>query len=205
MSDHPSDKHPPFHVELAEKILENLKTNGSLYTPGWIAASPELPFNPVSNNRYRGGNLVNLWMTGMLKGWNDPRWMTYKQAQEHGYQVRRGEKGSRIVFVQSTRQVPERNDSGGVVRDEQGNPKTTLIALERPFIRHSFVFNGTQIDGLPPLKPRAKEFEPITEAEKILSASGASLHHDQLSRAFYRPSTDSIHLPQRSQFCEWAQ
>jgi antirestriction protein ArdC len=74
-----SDKHPPFHIELAQKVIENLKTNGSLYTPGWKDAAPELPFNPASNRRYRGGKLLNLWLTAMLKGWNDPRWMSFSR------------------------------------------------------------------------------------------------------------------------------
>ena len=195
-----SDKHPPFHIELAQKVIENLKTNGSFYTPGWKDAAPELPFNPASNRRYRGGNLLNLWLTAMLKGWNDPRWMTYRQAQEQGYQVRRGEGGSRIVFIQSSKEVPLLNDRGEVIRDEEGKVKTRHVSLERPMIRHSFVFNGNQIEGIPSLERRTKAFEPIEGAEKILTASGASLFHDQLSKAFYRPSTDSIHLPERGQF-----
>jgi putative DNA primase/helicase len=200
MSDRTTDKHPPFHIELAEKVLENLKTHNSLYTPGWTNGVAELPLNPVSNRRYRGGNLLNLWLTSMNRGWNDPRWMTYKQATEQGAQVRRGERGSRIVFVQSTRQVPVVNEQGNLVRDEEGNVKTKNVLLDRPIIRQSFVFNGTQIDGLPPRESNTRTFEPLDAAEKILSGSGATIRHDQLSRAFYRPSTDSIHMPLRSQF-----
>ena len=200
MSDRTTDKHPPFHVELAQKVIENLKTHNSLYTPGWTNGVAELPLNPVSNRRYRGGNLLNLWLTSMNRGWNDPRWMTYKQATEQGAQVRRGERGSRIVFVQSTRQVPVINEQGTVVRDEEGKVKTKNVLLDRPIIRQSFVFNGTQVDGLPPLESKTRSFEPLDAAEQILSGSGATIRNDQLSRAFYRPSTDSIHMPMRSQF-----
>jgi antirestriction protein ArdC/phage/plasmid primase-like uncharacterized protein len=195
-----TDKHPPFHIELAQKVLENLKNHNSLFTPGWTNGVAELPLNPVSNRRYRGGNLLNLWLTSMNRGWNDPRWMTYKQATEQGAQVRRGERGSRIVFVQSTRQVPIVNEQGNLIRDEEGNVKTKNVLLDRPMIRQSFVFNGTQIDGLPPRESNTRTFEPLDAAEQILSSSGATIRHDQLSRAFYRPSTDSIHMPMRSQF-----
>ncbi|MBW9878691.1 DNA primase, partial [Escherichia coli] len=40
----------------------------------------------------------------------------------------------------------------------------------------------------------------IERAESILEASGAKISHDQVDRAFYRMSTDSIHLPQQASF-----
>ena len=49
-----------------------------------------MPFNPVTGTRYKGINLVNL----MAQEYGDPRWMTYKQAKEKGYQVRRGERAA---------------------------------------------------------------------------------------------------------------
>jgi antirestriction protein ArdC len=57
-----------------------------------------MPANPVTGNRYRGGNAIHLLASAMQKGYDDPRWMTYKQAFEEGWQVRRGEKGTQIEF-----------------------------------------------------------------------------------------------------------
>jgi antirestriction protein ArdC len=63
------------------------------------------------------------------------------------------------------------------------------------------VFNAEQIDGLPPMAVRQdKSWNSIERAESILEASGAKISHDQVDRAFYRVSTDSIHLPQQAAF-----
>jgi antirestriction protein ArdC len=50
--------------------------------------SLELPFNPTSERMYRGGNVIHLMATGLQRGYGDPRWMTYKQASDNGWQVR---------------------------------------------------------------------------------------------------------------------
>ena len=52
------------------------------------------------NRAYRGGNALHLMAVGARKGFDDPRWLTYRQAQENGWQVRKGEKGSQIEFWQ---------------------------------------------------------------------------------------------------------
>ncbi|TOK33231.1 DNA primase, partial [Vibrio parahaemolyticus] len=64
------------------------------------------------------------------------------------------------------------------------------------------VFNGEQIDGMPPLeqKEKTQTWDAVERAEHILKASGANIRHGEHDRAFYRPSTDSIHLPDKEQF-----
>jgi antirestriction protein ArdC len=64
------------------------------------------------------------------------------------------------------------------------------------------VFNAEQIDGLPPLQVQAKapDGDRHARAAAVLAASGADIRHDQSERAFYRPATDRIHLPERDRF-----
>ena len=57
-----------------------------------------MPFNPTTARAYRGGNAIHLMVTAMNRGYGDRRWMTYKQATDRGWQVRRGEKGTQIEF-----------------------------------------------------------------------------------------------------------
>ena len=65
----------------------------------------------------------------------------------------------------------------------------------------AIVFNAAQIDGLAPMPPRhAAEWPSLDRAEQLLRTSGATLVHAAQNRAFYRPVTDSIHLPHRVQF-----
>src|SRR5438309_430762 len=56
------------------------------------------PKNPTTDKAYRGGNAIHLMATGLRRGYEDPRWMTYKQSADQGWQVRRGEKGTQIEF-----------------------------------------------------------------------------------------------------------
>ena len=61
-------------------------------------ASLGMPMNPTTDKTYRGGNAIHLMATGLRRGYEDPRWMTYKQAADLGWQVRKGEKGTQIEF-----------------------------------------------------------------------------------------------------------
>ena len=62
------------------------------------------------------------------------------------------------------------------------------------------VFNAEQIDGLPPQKIVKPDWNPLERAENILNASTVKIKHTEDNRAFYRVSTDSIHLPGKAQF-----
>ena len=85
---------------------------------------------------YRGVNVLMLWASAMEKGYNCPLWLTYKQAAELGGQVRKGEKGSLVVYA---------NTFTKTGTDEQG----AEVETEIPFMKGYTVFNAEQIDGLP--------------------------------------------------------
>lgn len=136
--------------------------------------------NPVSGNRYQGLNLLQL----MLQDREDPRWMSYKQAEALGAQVRQGEQGTRIRCPRTVRQDGAQESAEWKI---QG-------------FRHRTVFNAEQIDGLPKLKRRRQSWIPARRAEQILQASGARVRHIPGNEAYYRPATDAITLPERYQF-----
>lgn len=85
-------------------------------------------------------------------------------------------------------------------RDEDGNVKTVLVERDKPYIRFFNVFHASQIDGIPEWDGREISWNPDDRAEAILENSGASITHDQRDRAFYRPSSDEIHLPPQAAF-----
>ena len=85
--------------------------------------------------------------------------------------------------------------------DAKGEPIKQTVKLERPRVFFATVFNAEQIDGLPALQPRKQQdWNAVERAEQILQASGAVIRHGEQNRAFYRPATDSIHLPDKGQF-----
>jgi antirestriction protein ArdC len=85
----------PFSDQVAEKLIKQLEAGTAPWQRPWGETSnAQLPMNPSSGNRYKGINVVHL----LSEGRADPRWMTYKQAETVGAQVRKGEKGTTIQF-----------------------------------------------------------------------------------------------------------
>ena len=118
----------------------------------------------------------------------DPRWLTYRQAHENGWQVRRGEQGTHVEFWQ----FPDRAGKPG----SEGKPEVADAQRDSFIYRVYTVFNAKQIDGIPPHFPRVRqEWEVLQSAQAILDSSGARIHHDQPDREFYSRSADTIHLP----------
>lgn len=187
----------PFHETVAEKLIEQLKAGTAPWQKPWAAGEfGSMPMNPTTGNRYKGINAIQL----MMQGRSDPRWMTYKQASEQGAQVRKGEKSTSIQYWQFTEERIKKGDDGKPVLNEKGEKVKITVELERPKCFYANVFNAEQIDGLPAITRKEQTWDAIERAEHILAASGARITHQAGDRAFYRPSTDSITMPERSQF-----
>jgi N12 class adenine-specific DNA methylase/antirestriction protein ArdC/phage/plasmid primase-like uncharacterized protein len=189
----------PYHEILAEKLIEQIKQGTAPWQRPWQPGDPNAftPMNPTTGKRYRGINAIQLMCEDKI----DQRWMTYKQAEAVGGQVRKGEKGTPIQYWKFSEEQTLTDEFGKPRFNEQGEKLTLSVKLERPRVFYATVFNAEQIEGLPPLELRKEqEWSAVERAEHILQASGAKILHGELNRAFYRPSTDSIHLPDRSQF-----
>ncbi len=155
--------------------------------------------NHVSGNAYRG---INAFMTALfteLAGYDSNEWVTFRQAKEKGGQVRRGEKGLPIVYFN----FQEKNlEMDNVKTGEKENHKVKI-----PFARYSTVFNLSQVDGIEYKSISTTEEEkfdhkPIAVAEEQLAAFNGvpKIVHDQDNRAFYKPSTDTINIPELNEF-----
>ncbi len=184
--------------EVAAKIIEQLEQGTAPWQKPWKPGELSLPYNASTGKEYRGIN--SMWLA--MQGHGDPRWMTYNQANDAGAQVRKGSKGTKIVYWKTHDEEKAKDENGKPIIGEDGKPKMIRVALERPRAFHAVVFNAEQIDGLPALAPKiiAPEPERHARAEAILGNSGANIQHVAGNRAFYRPSTDSITLPERGQF-----
>lgn len=184
--------------EVAARIIEQLQQGTAPWQKPWKPGELRLPYNPSTGKEYRGMN--SLWLH--MQGYADPRWMTYNQAAKAGAQVRKGSKGTKIVYWKFTEEQKQTDEQGRPVLDENGKQKTVTVHLERPRAFTAVVFNAEQIDGLPPLEAKQTTTEPerIARAEAILSNSGAKIEHVPGDRAYYQPATDKIVLPERSQF-----
>lgn len=187
----------PYYETISERLIEQLEQGTAPWQKPWEPGTHMMPHNPVTGARYKGGNAI--WLA--MQGRPDPRWMTYKQANNFKAQVKAGEKGTHIQYWKFRDRIPKRDKKGKPVLDADGKKIMISVELDRPRVFSAVVFNGEQIKGLPPLEAKKEPaWDRHERAESILAGSGADLHHDQPDRAFYRPSTDSIHLPDRAQF-----
>ena len=105
----------------------------------------------------------------MEKGYSCPLWLTYKQAAELGGQVRKGEKGSLVVYA---------NTFTKTGTDEQG----AEVETEIPFMKGYTVFNAEQIDGLPAhfyatVPPLNNAIERLESAERFFASTKATIQH----------------------------
>jgi antirestriction protein ArdC len=207
-TEHRYTDRPPlrdFRQEVTDNIVQMLERGVAPWQKPWEpgASSLGIPFNPTSERAYRGGNAIHLMATSLQSGYEDPRWMTYKQASDNGWQVRRGEKGTQIEYWEakeaSDKTQPSPSDGPGDASTGNGN---NAGAEKSRFIHRVYtVFNGRQIDGIPPHTPKQHTtFEVVQAGEQILNNSGANIAHDQADRAFYSRSQDSIHLPPKDAF-----
>lgn len=145
----------------------------------------------VNGTPYRGVNVVLLWIEAFERGFTSSTWMTYRQAQELGGQVRKGEAGTLVVYASKfTAETAEDEDS--------------KAAREIPFMKGYTVFNVDQIDGLPARFLPTPELavpaiEPIAAAQAFFAATG-SVVREGGDQAYYSPAHDVIHLPAVSAF-----
>src|SRR5580693_9021627 len=194
-----------FRQEVTDSIIGMLERGVAPWQKPWEpgASSLGIPFNPTSERAYRGGNAIHLMATGLERGYEDPRWMTYKQASDNGWQVRRGEKGTQIEYWE-TKHAPDRAQPSGPDGGADGSTANgnNADAEKSRFIHRVYtVFNAQQIERIPPHTPKQyTTFEVVQAGEQILKNSGANIAHDQADRAFYSRSEDSIHLPPKDAF-----
>lgn len=188
----------PHHQIVANQIIESLKQGTAPWLKPWEPGfgGGQIPFNPVTGKRYRGINALYL----MLNQNGDNRWLTYKQAQGIDAQVRKGEQGTTVQYWKFVDEKIKKDDAGKPVFDQQGKPIKVQVNLESPKVFYARVFHASQIDHMPELVQVEQDWSLVERAEKLLLNSGATIVHSEANRAFYRLSTDSIHLPPKTQF-----
>jgi antirestriction protein ArdC len=132
-----------------------------------------------------------LWAAAMEKGYNCPLWLTYKQAAELGGQVRKGEKGSLVVYANKITKTDT---------DETGAD----VEIEIPFMKGYTVFNAEQIDGLPghyyaTVEPENSGIERLDAVERFFASTKITIQHGG-SSAFYSPDRDIVQMPELKTF-----
>ena len=136
---------------------------------------------------YRGINILMLWAEATAKGYAAPLWLTYKQAQELGGQVRKGEAGACVVYANT------------ITRTETDQETGAEEERSIPFMKGYTVFNAEQVDGLPAqfyalAEPVLDPVQRIAQAEAFFAATGADIRHGG-DQAFYSCTNDRVQMP----------
>jgi antirestriction protein ArdC len=171
--------------EFASLIIAELENGVKPWVRPWDtdkAGGPQAPFNPATGKRYHGINVLILGMDLRAFQSGDPRWMTYQQARENDWQVKKGERSTTIFFTKSYESDHEESeDSRKIVR----------------VFRHHAVFHASQIEGIPAYAAPSIEEAPWTrpEASEIIMKNSGAIVRIGGDRAFYCPETDHIQVP----------
>jgi antirestriction protein ArdC len=176
------------YEDVTARILTELELGALPWVKPW-ASTPgkNTPQNAITGRPYSGCNVILLWMATSSAGWSSPRFLTYKQAQAAGGNVRKGEHGTKVYFVKKLH-----------VSDRDNAEEIKVI----PMMREYTVFNVEQCDGLPSVSKPVRVRNPETRdtlADEFLSTTGADIR-EGTGEAYYVPSKDYINMPSFASF-----
>lgn len=174
---------------ITDQILGQLEKGTVPWQRPWIDAGH--PKNLISKKEYRGFNVFAL----ACQGYASPYWLTYKQAQDLGGHVKKGEKSTIVIFWKTGNKTIE-----SLQDEKEVETKKSFFIL-----RYYRVFNVDQCVGIDPDKVPAtiptRDFNPIEACETIIfkMPKKPEIHHKE-QRAYYRPNTDTINMPKQETF-----
>lgn len=180
--------------EITDRIIEALENGTAPWQKPWVGGGGRA-YNPQSNITYSGINSVMLAMSG----YTDPRWMTYRQASDAGWQVRKGEKGTTVVKLVEAKARDRNGEEEGSEGTENGEEKSRTVRTLKSYK----VFNAAQIEGIPPLEESMAPAPMVEELERALRAmmQKTGLKYDERGdKAYYSPSEDKVVMPPRENF-----
>ena len=197
-----NDRQPDTRVnlydEVTARIVSELEAGRLPWVQPWGASGgtgPGLPRNALTARNYSGVNVLILWGAVIEHGWPSQSWLTFRQAQEAGGCVRKGERGQTVVYADRFTPEAEKERASR----EGGDAKAV------PFLKRFTVFSVAQCEGLrgglasDPAPLPEREIVPVTE--DVIAASGVDFRIGG-DKAFYVPSHDFVQVPPQPAFFE---
>jgi antirestriction protein ArdC len=174
------------YTEVTDLIIKQLESGAMPWIKPWKADSTA-DKNFISQKPYQGINRLILGLSSMVSGFDTPIWASFKQWQSLGCNVRKGEKGTKIVFFSPVTK----------------ECKVTGNLESYNLLKSYYVFNASQVDGVTIAAPTTenKPFNAIAEADDRIAKTGAIIRHGGDS-AFFAPSMDIIQMPNKSAFTD---
>lgn len=178
--------------EIVNEIIENMKKGYIFSEERWNKEALR-PQNPTSNTKYQGVNRLRLAYQSVKKGYKDPRWLTYVQAVEKGWKIKKNEKGT-LCEKWIWTELKE-------IEDENGKIEKVEVDRKKPIVKYFVVFNGEQVEGIPEFeKKELSNHELLDVANKLIKSSECPIREIAQEKSYYSPSNDEIVLPLRGYF-----
>ena len=177
------------YTRITNTIIASLEQGVRPWVQPWKTGNPDARvMRPLRHNGqpYSGINVLMLWASGAAQGFTSPFWMTFNQALELDAHVRKGAKGSLIVYANRITRTEKTDDGDETER-------------EIPFLKGYTVFNVEQIEGLPEAfhaqpQPVLGRVDRVARAEQFFANTGLTVRYGG-DRAFYSESADLIQMP----------
>ena len=185
--------------EITNRIITELEAGRLPWVQPWgsssVVAPLAMPRNAATGRGYSGINVLILWGAVVARGYSCQSWLTFRQALSLGGNVRKGERGTTVVYAD--RFVPD---------DEKRRARETgEDAQAIPFLKRFTVFSVDQCDGLPDdlvvAPPPVPEGLIAPEVEALIRQIGADLRIGG-DRAFYSPALDYVQVPRPEAYFE---
>ena len=176
------------YQRVTQQILSAIEAGAGSYRMPWHHDSGiGAPANAFTGRAYRGINTLLLWAEAHRAGYSSGRWATYRQWDERGCQVRKGERSTSVMLWKPLVARHEANDGG--------KPQPDRL-LARAFL----LFNADQVDNYQP--ERVPELNPgarIQRAEDFVALQPATVWHGS-DTAFFDPAADMVSMPAFASF-----
>ncbi len=182
------------YAAVTDQVIAALEAGTPPWRRPWDpdkAGGPSMPRNATTGVRYRGVNVLTLGMSPLAFSSGDPRWATYKQASEHGWQVKKGERSTTCYFYKRIE-----------VRDGTGDSGDADATRRIPLLRAFALFHASQMEGVPDYVPPSVAEAPwrAPEATAIIVANSGAAIRIGGDQAFYSPATDHVQMPMMQEF-----
>ncbi|KMS51729.1 ArdC family protein [Sphingobium cupriresistens] len=190
-----TDNRADIYQEITDQMIAMIEAGTRPWSKSWNGSTaPNIPLRSTGVP-YRGINVLTLWVAAMTKGYASPHWLTFKQALALGGCVRKGEKGSTVVYANK---IEVDADKGG----ESSEDGKRQVA----FLKRYTVFNAEQIDGIEakyptpaPIITATNPDERDAELDALFARISVTLKHFG-SQPYYQPSGDHVVMPEFADF-----
>jgi len=186
------------HDAVTARIIAELEQGRFPWVQPWASSSGGtplgLPQNASTGRTYSGINILLLWSAAIEQGRPSQRWLTFKQALALGGNVRKGEKGTMVVYADTF--IPKAEQEKASASGED--------ARRVGFLKRFTVFHVEQCDGLPldaDAPPLPGRTEVLSHVDAVVAATGADIRIGG-EMAFYSPSHDFIQVPPQQAYFE---